>query len=305
MAVIAILLLVLWAYAAIWTAGFVYEDRAYRDAVAAGSSWRPLTLWTWALAPTPISAHALNLGLHLVVAALLGWLVLMLGSSHLAGWAATAIFAVHPLTVEAVAYASGRAELLAAIGVILACLCAVKGRWWLCAGCLAFGLAGKESAVVGLLLVPLVAWRSNRERWPAVMALALILAGIAFVGWSDLINRGEANGFTTTWGAWLLVQSTAVIRLITQAVLPLSLTVDFDYDAVPLLVRIVSLVALLGLAAFALSQRRTLVGIGLLWCLLAVSPRLAAQTPKSYLNEHQFYTPFAGLVIAGAGLVKR
>lgn len=295
----AISLALLVSYGSVWSAGWVYEDRQWRDLAAADSWWRPLSVWTWQLADTPVMAHALNLALHLVVAVLTGYLAGALGASVVASWAATAWLALHPLAVESVAYATGRAELLAAIGVLGACLAAIRGSWIGVACGLACGLAAKQSAIVGVLLVPLVL-----RSWRLGVAAVCLLGGLAVaVGWSDLVNLGESNAATVTAASWALSQATAAFRLVMLTIVPIGQTVDFDVDVLAPWVAWVSVGGLLGVTALAVSQRRSLVGIGLAWTLIAILPRLIVQTPKSYLNEHQWFTPLIGLVIAGAAWV--
>lgn len=297
------ILLTGWAYAPAWSAGFVFEDLKWLDLAAANATWRPLTTLTWIVAPTPVVAHGLNLALHLVTVGLVGLLARDLGS-RLTGWTAASLFAVHPLNVEAVAYAAGRADVLAAMGVVGACLLARRGVWLGAGLCLWLGWCAKETAIVGLPLVLLVA--TDRPRWIwGACGVGLVAGVLALGGWSQLVNLGEMPGVSVTAGSWFLAQATAAWRLVSQTLMPLGLTVDPDIDAVPHLLRWVSVAGLGALALLAWRQRRTVIGLGLAWTLIAILPRLIVQTPQSYLNAHQFYVPVIGLLLAGSGLVKR
>ena len=315
------------AYQPLWTAGAVYEDRRWlAEAIVRPSVWprpRSLALWAWWLAPGARAAHLLSLALHLLVSGLVGVLAWRLGLSRGAAWFAAGLLALHPLTSEAVGYLSARTELLAAVGVLGACLLATVAfrpwSWLAIASCLWLGVMGKESASVGFLLVPLVYWATGdrliAEVTSYVAALGVAIGVILSGGWQLIADRGGSavyadNGTTVlaimdvSWWPWLLVQATAAMRLLGQAVLPLTLTVDYDYDVVALWVRYAALAGLVALAGLAWSQRsrRPLVTFGLAWTLLAILPRFIVQTPRGILNEHQFLTPLIGLVIAGAAL---
>ncbi len=157
---------------------------------------RPIARATWRLTPTPQAAHAFSVGLHLAVIALLGALAWRLGYSEAGVSLLVLLGAIHPLTVESVAYATARSELLAATGVLLAVWCAA-GRWWrpwpilgMLAGTI-FGMLSKESAVVVVGLVPLTIYVRSRQDAPRG-AVAYGLA-IAFVGLLR-IRRHAGNG---------------------------------------------------------------------------------------------------------------
>lgn len=140
------------------------------------SNWRPLTVVSLTLerglskAGDPFLHHATNAVLH-------GFLVLALFplARRFAGpgWAlaACALFAVHPAHTEAVAPVVGRADLLAAIGALLALECFLRfrdtgARRWLAFGAAAYaiGLAGKESAASVLVLLPVADWLLGGKR---------------------------------------------------------------------------------------------------------------------------------------------
>ena len=286
------------------TAGFVWEDRAWLSGNI--TTQRPLTTLTWQWVNSPQASHALNLVLHLTASALVGLLLWQLGTARLIATGAAALFSVHPVNVEAVAYAASRAELMAAICVLSACFLVLRGWWLLAAVCVACGLTSKETAAVALLLIPLVRWASG-QAWkaPAVMCGVTLAAGVQWAGgWFAIVNIGEASGMQAEWLAWLAIQSTATLRLIYATLNPFAtLTPDYDYDIIALPLQGVAIAVLvgLGLTTWTLRHQR-LVACGLAWLLLATLPRLIVQTPRSYLNEHQFFIPAIGLFIAGAAI---
>lgn len=310
-------LVMAYAYWPLTHAGFVYEDRRWiagANQVPPLAIMRPLMHWSWwaQAGSRPQAFHAVNLGLHLTVAVLVGMLSCRLGLSQIAAWFAGSLWALHPLTSEGFGYLAARPELFAAVGVLGACLfVAGRWRWWTglaVYGALAVGIAGKETAAMGLLLISLVLWAQNYRRLSAVAAcigvVALALGVHLMGGWLIVINIGGAGGIDVDWWPWLTLQSTAAVRLIGQAFLPLTLTVDYDYDLTAQWVRLASLTALCALVGLAWQQRqrRPLVTFGLTWTLLTLLPRLIVQTPRGYLNEHQWYTPLIGLLIASVSL---
>ncbi len=130
----------------------------------------------------PIGYHVLNFLLHL-----LNVLLVFELARRLIGWtpgfAAAAIWAVHPVGTEAVSNLAGRADLLAAACVLGALVVYAGGdEWWRAPVvgllCLAGGLS-KESA----LLVPglLVLWDGTSGRkpgWGAYLASGLAIAAV-------------------------------------------------------------------------------------------------------------------------------
>lgn len=88
---------------------------------------RPLTVWTYWLqfelhGLVPAWFHAVNALLHALVSVLVLRVAHRVGAAPIAALAAGALFAVHPIHVEAVAWVVGRAELLAAafsLGAVL------------------------------------------------------------------------------------------------------------------------------------------------------------------------------------------
>ena len=321
-AVVLLIVLIVWYVdrAATW----VFEDLTWMQSSAgpvAPAVWpvpRALMRWSWwaqvQLGQPYLAFRLVNLALFGLVLAEVWWLVRRVGLSAPAAWLAVAGVAVHPMSVEVAAYAAGRSELLAAIGVLAACLCASGGWWRLPVGIgivlsLGLGIAGKESAVVGLGLVPLTVWVMDdrrRPRWapawmPVVIAASVALVAVRAYGGLRAVVNIELHSLSVTWSEWLLLQAAATQRLLSQVVWPSALTPDADLDQVGVAWRLGGLAVLLAAAtgAWWFRRRRPVVAYGLAWCLVSVAPRFVVQTPRSYLNAHQFFLPFVGLVIAG------
>jgi hypothetical protein len=129
-----LVLVTLAAYAPVWYAGFVWDDDQHvtenltlRDLSGLGRLWLepraspqyyPLTQSTyWAeyhlWGTDPLGYHLVNVLLHAAVALLL-WLVLRRLAVPGAFWAA-ALFAVHPVHVESVAWITERKNVLSAL----------------------------------------------------------------------------------------------------------------------------------------------------------------------------------------------
>ena len=93
----------------------------YASGAEAGSQgwmYRPLVLlsfrWGWALSPSPTWAHTVNVVLHVLTTALAWAIARRLGASRMAAGLAAAGFALFPANLEAVAWVSGRTDVLAA-----------------------------------------------------------------------------------------------------------------------------------------------------------------------------------------------
>ncbi len=154
------------------------KDYWYKNSVS--SLYRPLAtlsyLFNYAIlgnGDAPAGYHAINLALHaanIALVYLLGWLLL---TEFWPAFAMAAIWAVHPVLTESVTNVVGRADLLAAFGVLAGVLCYARsvtagGRralfWQL--GILAastIAMFSKESGIVIIAAVFLydIAWCGN------------------------------------------------------------------------------------------------------------------------------------------------
>jgi Flp pilus assembly protein TadD len=149
------------------------------------SFWIEHALWGL----RPFGYHATNLVLHLLVA-WLAWRVLVRLGLPGAGIAA-AIFALHPMHVESVAWVTERKNLLSGAFYLLAFLAYLRfdaerrARWWLLAF-LAFAAALLSKSVTATLPIVLgaaVFWRRKRLGWGDLLPLLPFVAIGALSGW--------------------------------------------------------------------------------------------------------------------------
>ena len=201
----------------------------------------------------PAGYHAVNLALHLINVAL----VYALGIAIFGGpaWAMmlAALWGLHPLLTESVTNIVGRADLLAAFGVLAGLLSSVRYAAaevrhklaWLAGIGLAqmIGIFSKESAAMlpGILLLydlTVARQMSWRDRWPTYAALALPFGIFSFlraashasmhIVWSE--NPLVGAGFFTA----RLTAVKIVGKFLWLFLCPLRLSADYSYNAVPL-----------------------------------------------------------------------
>jgi len=239
--------------ASILTGGYLYGS-------SIAGLYRPLTTLSYLLnyavfgnGPHAPGYHWGNLALHAVNVALVYALGLMVLGETAPAWALAAIWGLHPLLTESVTNIVGRADLLAAFGVLAGLLCygrsaSAAGRRrlaWLAgmAAAQAIGLFSKESAVVlpGVMLVYDLTW-FDRTTWrrlaPAYGVLALPFAAFFYLRAQAHLHM--AVPFTDNpladAGFWTarLTAFKVICKFLWLFLWPARLSADYSYNAVPL-----------------------------------------------------------------------
>lgn len=223
--------------------------------------YRPLTTLTYLLnyavlgnGGNPAGYHSLNLGVHAVNVTLVYALGIAIFAEAAPAWALAAIWGLHPILTESITNIVGRADLLAAFGVLAGLHCyllaiSMEGRRriaWIAsvAAAQAIGIFSKESAIVlpGLMLAFDLTWldRSTwRRRAPAYAALALPL-GVFFYQRSQMhlhLVIPFADNPLVNAGFWQ-ARFTAVEvlgKFLWLFLWPARLSADYSYNAIPLL----------------------------------------------------------------------
>jgi len=302
---------------------------------ALGGFYRPLTFLTLQWngdfgrgEPSPVPYHVTNWLLH-AGASVLAWLLARrVTGSDAAALVAGALFAVHPIHTEAVAWVSGRAELL--WGVFgLGSLAVFAGlpsarehhRTRLVVAALVLqtlALLSKENAVAVVLILPLMilatpALRAHRGVWWAALPFAVLTAvHVATVFWirdgapDDRVPIPLDNPIVGASPADRGATAFAVLaRQVGLLLWPAWLSCDYSYAAIPVT---------------TFSDPRAILGLVLFFGLLVATTRsfgaaffLASWFPISnlpvvtgtILAERLLYVPSLGLCLAAGVLLAR
>lgn len=196
---------------------------------------RPLTWFSFWLnyrlgGNDPILYHAFNLALHLAAV----WLaagVLMRLLPERAAWIAAALFAIHPIQSEPVAYVFARAIVLATVFCLLSLDSWLRGRHWIAVAWFALALLAKEECAafpVFLLLLHLTSARARRELAPIGAMMLLSLAAGLRVIWAMAVTPGAQSAQSagiTPW-TYLLTQGPVILRYLRLLAIPWGFSAD-------------------------------------------------------------------------------
>ncbi len=305
--------------------------------------YRPVTLFSLGLdweiwGGRPFGFHLTNLVLHVAVSAVVALLLLRWFPWWAAG-AGGAMFAVHPVHTEAVANVVGRAELLAALFVLLAChryLAVARARR---ISASAVGLIGalyglailsKEVGVIlpGLLLLTdlpdaargrLAGWREYvRSRAPLLATLTVVLLACLALRWVMLgspIQSVADRAFTpdATFTTRLFTMARVWPRYFELLLFPLTLSADYS----PAVILPVSRLTGLGALGFLLVGGSFALAVGALrrapdlslavgWAALGLLPvSNLVLVAEIVLAERTFYLPSFAVSVVAALLLAR
>jgi tetratricopeptide (TPR) repeat protein len=293
---------------------------------------RPLLIATYALnfhfsGFEPFAYHVVDVALQIVNAGLVLLLVSEAGALLGRGPAAlraalvvAGIWALHPLSTEAVSYVTGRSEQLCATFYLLAGWLWLRflqeggaGRW--VGAHLAFLAAAftKEVAATAPIALFLLEWLAARGgrlkavRWHSYTLFALLLVAGALGRWhlaGSLLPRESER----PWDVHLWTQLEVVWTYLRLWLVPAGQTVFHDFPETGATLRSVAAgLGLLGLTGAALwgRQRAPLLALGWLWFLVLLVPSSGAPL-KETMAEHRPYLASLGLAwVLGDSLARR
>ncbi len=284
----------------------------------------------------PASYHLFNVLFH-AAAGLLVFLIIR----RVAGWAGEqggrrevlaafggAVFLLHPIQTEAVAYVASRSENLSVLFFHAAlALFMYRGSqavsWPVAAGVLLlYGAAAstKEHTVVlpALLLLTDYFWNPGfsfsgiRRNWRLYTLVAA--AGLAALRWVwKILGEAQTAGFGMaglTWDRYFYTQCRALWQYFCMFVIPLGQNADYDYPISRTLLdrgAVIGLAALLVLVAGAIRFRRRfpLASYGVLAALLLFAPTSSFVPIRDTLAERRLYLPMIGLLLVPLEFLRR
>jgi tetratricopeptide (TPR) repeat protein len=320
-------------------------DEQYWHGNLTSDLYRPLTTFSYLFnyavlgnGPDPAGYHWVNFALHAVNIALVYALALwILGELRIAV-AVAAIWAVHPVLTESVTNVVGRADLLAALGVLTALVCHIRaegatGRrraWWLVALALAtaVGIFSKESAIVApaAMLTYDVAF-ARRSPWRARLAnyAAAALPCLAFLFVRGLVlakTPAALIPFTNNplasadFRTGRLTALRVIGKYVGLLLWPGALSADYSYNQIPLFrpgdpAALAGVAICLGLAAAAVwaffRQKQVFFFLALFFVTLAPTSNVFLPI-GTIMAERFLYLPalgFAGSLAIGLRAASR
>lgn len=273
--------------------------------------------------PGPFGFHVTNHLLHGLVAFLAGALLVRLtGRRHLGVWAGL-LFLCHPIATEAVAYISGRRDLLTALfGLSLAHVwLGARNRpkikhFAMLVGLLVLALGAHESAVAfPAVLVAYEVFCGRLDRRRTLALGGLLAVAVAFAGWT--ITARNFSRTADLWGGDLLTHATTVLHghahYLHQLAWPLALQADYTPQGFPLGDAVGGGIGALAVGAavalmVALRHRNPLISFGFAAYGLLLLPTSQIVPHHELLAEHRLYLAsfvFCAALAGGAVLLGR
>lgn len=337
--------------------GFVFDDHylveknpaigsipaAIQQLIHLNVGYRPVRTLSYAVdravgGNNPMIFHLSNVIYHLLVL-LAFWMVLRLVVRERGiALAALAVFALQPVHIDAVAYISGRRDLLSTLFSLLAFWCFLQFRksgriWWWPLVAVFFGLAffSKEMGIVVPVIILLyewvremaepggegALWRSiPRGLWRALRRgywyyLPMLLAGAGLVFYKVVIQ--SSTGKLNWWGGNLLTNFLTVAKVfcyyLFAIAFPFTLRADYSYDSFPVayknwdLLGWLALPFILGLVLFLFAQAargRFQLAFWGLWFFATLLPVAHIIPHHELMAEHYVYMASMGCCVPTA-----
>ena len=283
------------------------------------SFFRPLVSASYAAdyaawGPNALGFHLTNLLLHFGCVLLVYRIATREKLPGAAAFCGAALFAVHPVHVESVAWICGRTDVIATLLVLAAFLVHRRAEEsevprWLAAGLLFLpALFAKEVAATLPAIVALDRWlrtegepkrigRALRAALPFALALAV------YVGVRSIVLRGGAELLHLGPLEWASTAAFVLARYLTLLVLPVSLDAHYPYAALdglhdPLAIVGLLMVAIVAVAAVVLFRRSRADAFWLLWIPITLAPVMLFGRFGDVLMADRFlYLPSVGLAI--------
>ncbi len=292
-------------------------------------NWHPFVWWSlmldvqlFGLNPGPF--HLENVAWHLANVGLLYLALHALTADRWRSAIVAAIFGVHPLHVESVAWVTERKDVLSGFFWMLGLWAYAQwGKtrqprsWWLVTSCLVAGLMSKQIVItLPCVCLLLDVWPLGRLQDPRDGPTLLRRIGTLLyekLAWFGLCiaavfivlqAQTQAREFAEDWPLSLRVSNAAlgVVRYLVKTFWPVRLSVAYPYnppESMGPVYAAVGVIAVLTALAVLLTRRKPFLLMGWLWFLGTLAPVSGLiQAGKQSLADRYMYLPLIGLSVA-------
>jgi tetratricopeptide (TPR) repeat protein len=287
------------------------------------SVFRPVTFATFALnwaisGAHPFAYHLLNLILHAATTWLLYILLQqLLGASDDArniAFVAALLYAVHPIHTEAVAWAVGRAEVLAAGFLFAAWILHLRDRPYASLACFALALLSKESAVAFFPLVLLgdyaIGKWKPRIQYALIAGVTAVYLGVLWKLQGGRFGQTEINMVDNPLGNlsahWRILNALRVAwKYVALQIYPAILSCDYSFNEIPIykdwrhtLPAAIAAGAVVALWIWAIKKRHVGAAIaGVIYFAGFVTTANILMPTGTIMGERLAYLPSAGFCL--------
>lgn len=260
--------------------------------------------------------HLGNILLHILTVLSFYWLVCLLFQNRPLAFFAAVIFVVHPVHTEAVAYIADRADIMAALFILLSFIFYIKyigfqskGKYVLMLFSFAAALFSKENSIIfpGLLLLYHYIFRKkvNFRAYISICVIAVIYLLLRLTLLKSAAGAGTA--WVSTIPARLPGFFAAVISYIRLLFFPFGLHMEYGKK----LFSVINPRVILGICAavfllfyaFRQKDKRQLVSFSLGWFFLTLLPVSNLYPLAFFMSEHWLYLPSMGFCLIIAYLI--
>lgn len=310
-----------------------FFGETYWPTTRGAALYRPVTITLYALqwvigGGSPLVFHIVNVALYVAVSVLVLWFALQLLPRG-AAWLVAALFAVHPLHVEAVANAVGQAELWTALIMIGATAIYVRDRRnglplqrrsaWMIAGMYFLGMYIKENAIVlpALLVAAEALLVADRRSWwaridamlPVLLWMGLFAAIFLYVRVSILEDIAGDVSHPSLHHLGIGQRALLMLGLVPEfgrlLLWPAHLFSDYSPRAVPTLstwslghVPALLMVSCVGILVAISWKRAPVAAFGFVWFVIAFAPVSNIIIPTGILiAERTLFLPSLGIML--------
>ena len=282
------------------------------------NNWHPLTWLSHMLdcqlfGQSPFWHHLTSLIFHIANTLLLFFLLKRLTAAFWQSAFVAAVFALHPLHVQSVAWVAERKDVLSTLFLLLTIFAyagyAARGKFWrylLTLLLFAFGLMAKPMLVtVPLLLLLLDYWPLCRFKSKTILTLVLekipfliLAAASSFVTY--IVQQGAVTAFETlSLTSRIFNAFNSYVVYVIKTFVPTGLAVYYSHDLIfPVWQVAVVITILLAITAAVFLIKRPWLIVGWFWYIITLLPVIGIiQVGSQARADRYMYIPMIGILI--------